>query len=131
MPRDSGAVYIPPEMELVDKDTGLEIDSGDKLLLFKRSFKYGAGCSVRASFFIFSEPDILSEQVSESGFWEGGYYRKPFINFPKACYDVYEDKWVSHTTKNLSKGNIIVTVQEKKYEDGKEVYFEDEYNPGR
>ncbi|MBP5519331.1 MAG: hypothetical protein J6X84_01960, partial [Treponema sp.] len=130
VPDNPNAIYMPPDMEVVEEDLGIDWDGEYQVILCRNIFKYGGGCSADATFFVFDESNVLSNFINESASWEGNYYRKTFINFPNACYDVYNNKWVSHTTESIKDHYLVVTVQEMTYENGQNVYSEKEYLPG-
>lgn len=134
VPEPPSSFWILPKMS-VEKDLGLK--QKNILRIYERS-KYPGGSGGEVGFYAWDGDDRLVELVKESGYWEGGYSRTPYINFTAAgwCYDLRNNKWIPLKTKKKNIGGIIVTVEkvETVRDDNgnyKEVTETQEYEPGK
>lgn len=130
VPDSSNEMFIPVEMKVAPKLADAIDDDEEPIVIFRQSMKYGGGYSAKVGFYKLDKKNGFSMHVIRSAYNEGDCYKKAYINFEKRCYDVLNGEWVEHTSKKAKGGTIIITTEEKKYdEDGNPVIKKDEFNP--
>lgn len=127
IPENENQMFMYPDtmLDITDRSiysTGLK---EDHVILIRSRFKYGAGSCSNVMFLAFTDGK-LKKIISESAFSESGCYRKPYINFPKICYNVFDGEWVTQISPKKY-DPIVVYIQKMNYVDGEQVPSVEEY----